>query len=478
MKTNLFIVFLILFVLKAHSQGLVVTNTANLVLTSNSNFILSQNANFINNGNVTCANNSNVKFTGIGVDQFIGGNNTISFYNLYILKAQMLAPPQTDLFLQQDAIVNGTIYLSQGHLNLRNYLVDLGTTGMVTGENYDARIRATDASKSEGAGTGTIRAIRNNPSGNVAGLGLDITPAAALGNNTRIIRGCNALQGTGSFSGNWSVFRWYRITPGSGAFTPITVNNFYYWGGTGNPELNGHAENELQLFQRMKEGSGPEYWTPREQNVNTGSDYVWGTTTNSNALNYILVTLGSKSTPLPVELYSFNATCSHTGNILIWQTASESNNAGFHVEKSNNSFDWDNIGFVQGNGNTNAIHSYSFVDNSPYYPITYYRLQQVDNDGKSELSSIVSAQCQERLIAEDFNPYYTQGQLQVALQGAPETSYKIIVTNTIGQTLYIQPYRLTENSEIVTVNTPLAAGIYYISIVSENNIISKPILIK
>ncbi len=362
MKTNLFIVFFILIILDVRSQGLVITNTANLILTSNSNFILSQNANLINNGNVTCATNSNVKFTGPGIDQYIGGTVVTSFYNLYILKNQILAPPQTDLYLQQDVKVNGTIYMSQGHLNLRNNIVDLGTTGIVSGENYNARIRATDASKNEGAGTGTIRAIRNNPTGNIAGLGLDITPSVALGNNTYITRGCNALQGTGSYTGNWSVFRWYRINPGAGTFIPVTINHFYYWGGSTNPELNGHTESELQLFQRMKDGSGPEYWTPREQNVNTSSDYVWGTTTNTNGLNYILVTLGSTSIPLPVEIVNFNVHCFKNTNQLTWQTVSESNNSGFNVEKSSDGNDWVVLGFVPGNGNSNTTVNYSYTD--------------------------------------------------------------------------------------------------------------------
>ncbi len=480
MKTN-FLIILFLLTFKIFSQGLI-NNSSNLYLTSNSNLILYTNANLINNGTINCASGSNVKFTGPFVDQYIGGLNVVSFYNLYINKAQLLAPPNVDLYLQQDVIVNGTIYMSQGHLNLRNNLVDLGTTGIVSGENYDARIRATDASKTDGAGTGYIRAIRNNPSGNVAGLGLDFTSSVALGNNTVIVRGCNALQGSGTYTGNYSIFRWYRINPGSGTASPITVNNFYYWGGTGNPELNGHIEANLQMFQQVQYWNGstnPIYWEPRTTTVTAASDFVNSTTTNNPImLNYILVTLGSTDRPLPVEFLSFDAKCNGNTNLLTWQTASETNNQGYSIEKSHNSIDWEKIGFVNGNGNVNTVSTYSFTDNNPYYSVSYYRLEQIDYDGQTHLSNLISADCKNQPITEDFHAFMNNGQFQIVLQGLQNASYNIIITNSIGQTLYYQTTRLSENKETIDVPTTMAAGLYYISIISENTIISKPFLIK
>jgi hypothetical protein len=195
-------------------------------------------------------------------------------------------------------------------------------------------------------------------------------------------------------------------------------------------------------------------------------------------LNYILVTLGSTDRPLPVEFLSFDAKCNGNTNLLTWQTASETNNQGYSIEKSHNSIDWEKIGFVNGNGNVNTVSTYSFTDNNPYYPVSYYRLEQIDYDGQTHLSNLISADCKNQPITEDFHAFMNNGQFQIVLQGLQNASYNIIITNSIGQTLYYQTTRLSENKETIDVPTTMAAGLYYISIISENTIISKPFLIK
>jgi len=478
MKNISFIIILILFSVHLFSQGLII-NASNFYLTANSNLILSGTAKWVNNGTVTCASGSNVKFTGSG-SQFIKGSNATTFSNVYTLKSNAV----DNVILLNDAFINGTLYLQTGNWDLTNKICDLGTTGNVSGENENARIRATNSDEitdgAEGSGTGIIRAMRNNPSGNTAGLGLDFSPSSSLGNNTRIIRGCNALQGTGSFTGNWSIFRWYRIQPGSGTYTPITVNKFYYWGGVNNYELNGHTEANLQMFQKVQYGAGnPIYWQPRSGTVNSGSDFVNSTTTNDAiSLNYILITLGSSDKPLPVEFISFTATCNGSKNTLTWQTASEINNKGFEVEKSSDAQDWEPIGFVEGHGNSNSLLTYSFDDMNPYHPSTYYRLVQIDYDGQSKYSQIVQASCSSENYNEDFQPIINQGQLSFNLQGIPQTTYKLILTNAIGQTLFIHHLTLSDPTQNIATNINVAAGIYYFTMISEKNIISKPILIK
>ncbi|MGQ9847802.1 MAG: hypothetical protein ACUVQP_09950, partial [Bacteroidales bacterium] len=348
------------------------------------------------------------------------------------------------------------------------------------GEAEAHRIRATDASWNDGGGTGIIRATRNNPSGNVAGLGLDFTPSSALGNNTIIERGCNKLQGSGSYTGNYSIFRWYKITPGS-SISPLTINKFYYWGGTGNPELNGHNEAHLQMFQQVQYYNGstnPIYWEPRNSSVNTGSDYVSSTTTNNPImLNYILVTLGSTDKPLPVEYLSFKAFCNNSINTITWQTASENNNLGFNIEKSNDGIEWENIGFVAGNGNTNAVSSYQFNDNSPFIPVTYYRLQQIDFDGQTKYSNIISTTCNQENVDEEIIPMYNNGQLELTINGNINNHYSIIVTNAIGQLIVLKHIQLENPLQSISIISNLADGVYYISLVSEKSIISKPLIV-
>jgi hypothetical protein len=70
---------------------------------------------------------------------------------------------------------------------------------------------------------------------------------------------------------------------------------------------------------------------------------------------------------------------------LTWHTASEVNNKGFDIERLNGN-DWENIGFVKGNSKAST---YTFTDITPLNT-SYYRLRQMDNDGKKTLSKVVS----------------------------------------------------------------------------------------
>jgi hypothetical protein len=95
---------------------------------------------------------------------------------------------------------------------------------------------------------------------------------------------------------------------------------------------------------------------------------------------------------LPVELTFFNATSESKTVVLAWKTATEVNNYGFEVERKTVSSSqtlmtsWQKIGFVQGNGTSNAPHEYSFTDQYHSSGRFVYRLKQLDNDGTFKYS--------------------------------------------------------------------------------------------
>ncbi len=105
----------------------------------------------------------------------------------------------------------------------------------------------------------------------------------------------------------------------------------------------------------------------------------------------------SQTSPLPVELTSFTAKIIEKKIVLNWLTATEVNNYGFEVQRSVVSLPtvvgdqrseegWDNIGFVEGHGNSNSLKSYSFTDKTMQYGKCSFRLKQIDFDGKFEYS--------------------------------------------------------------------------------------------
>jgi photosystem II stability/assembly factor-like uncharacterized protein len=98
---------------------------------------------------------------------------------------------------------------------------------------------------------------------------------------------------------------------------------------------------------------------------------------------------------LPVELNSFSAMVNQNIIQLKWKTSAEVNNHGFEIERASNNNSsildkWETLGFIQGSGNSNSNKEYSFQDisikgNGKYY----YRLKQIDNDGKYKFSNAI-----------------------------------------------------------------------------------------
>ncbi len=92
---------------------------------------------------------------------------------------------------------------------------------------------------------------------------------------------------------------------------------------------------------------------------------------------------------VPVELINFTAEYSDNKINLYWMTATETNNKGFEVQRSdagNHKSIWQKVGFLKGNGTTTEKHSYSFNDESVASGIYKYRLKQIDFDGKFKYS--------------------------------------------------------------------------------------------
>ncbi|MBK7867982.1 MAG: T9SS type A sorting domain-containing protein [Ignavibacteriales bacterium] len=100
---------------------------------------------------------------------------------------------------------------------------------------------------------------------------------------------------------------------------------------------------------------------------------------------------------LPVEMTSFNADVVSKGVLLRWETATETNNYGFFVQRKNNGI-WSDLAFISGMGTTLNPSSYSFLDElrPDKGDTNYYRLKQVDFSGEFSYS---------KEVAIGFTPY-------------------------------------------------------------------------
>ncbi len=97
------------------------------------------------------------------------------------------------------------------------------------------------------------------------------------------------------------------------------------------------------------------------------------------------------NTPIPVELVDFKAHFVKNSVQLDWQTASETHNLGFEIERSTDGIHFNTIEFIKSKGNSNAFTNYQFIDNSIVLNTNnYYRLKQIDNNKTTKLSKIIS----------------------------------------------------------------------------------------
>src|SRR5690554_2036117 len=93
---------------------------------------------------------------------------------------------------------------------------------------------------------------------------------------------------------------------------------------------------------------------------------------------------------LPVELTVFNGQNKQGINLLTWETATETNNDYFSIAHSSDGFSWQEIDKVSGAGNSTEVKTYSLEHRNFPSAINYYRLTQVDFDGKREVFPIIS----------------------------------------------------------------------------------------
>lgn len=192
--------------------------------------------------------------------------------------------------------------------------------------------------------------------------------------------------GTFTVDGNYtavaSSYHYIEIAgTGSGQFDVISVSGIATLNGTLTVNLiDGYTPQTGDQFVIMDAGSIAGAFATS----NLPGGYNWGITYNSD--NVVLQVLS----PLPVVWAAFEAKSTKAGVQLFWRTAAELNNKGFYVQRSIDATIWEDIGFVEGKGNSSDINTYFFVDTSPSKQTTYYRLRQIDFDQTEDYSPVRS----------------------------------------------------------------------------------------
>ncbi len=130
--------------------------------------------------------------------------------------------------------------------------------------------------------------------------------------------------------------------------------------------------------------------------------------------------------PLPVEWLSFTArgeTEGYNHSILEWATATEKNCSHYVIQHSTDGVTFSSIGEERGAGTTTERQDYDFIHDEPVIGVNYYRLKQVDFDGKYEYSNVVSVKFEMELpkLSMQLFPNPTSGILNIQIGKVIET---------------------------------------------------------
>jgi hypothetical protein len=213
-----------------------------------------------------------------------------------------------------------------------------------------------------------------------------------------------------------------------------------------------------------------------EGNGGTSGNTTAGTIISSSAITaFSPFTLASLTTanPLPIELTSFS--CSNVNrntNGLSWTTASESNNDYFAIERSSNGLEFSQIAKVNGAGNSLTTLNYNYNDVNPISGLSYYRLKQVDFNGKFSYSEICSVTNNgDGNVSFYPNPVRNNLTIDYEFSEKPQTN-TISVSDVTGKLVYVTS--TFSESKVSLDCSDLAEGIYFLKvIIGEKEVVNK-----
>lgn len=171
---------------------------------------------------------------------------------------------------------------------------------------------------------------------------------------------------------------------------------------------------------------------------------------------------------LPITLVSFDAEDKGDSVKLIWETATETNNDHFTVEKSINGTNWVEVKIIKGAGNSTSIHDYETFDNAPYSGLSYYHLKQTDYDGKTTVSRMESIYRGNGSEGFSLFPNPTRNVLVLNIKESMGMA-SVTIFNIYGQLVWSTIQNTSIKKEEIIDISSLKAGSYFIRIASSTD---------
>lgn len=194
----------------------------------------------------------------------------------------------------------------------------------------------------------------------------------------------------------------------------------------------------------------------------------------ADRMRFTLSTINKTQTPLPITLVAFTAELTDAQTTdLNWQTASETNNDFFTVERSLDGTQWETLTIVDGAGNSSVLQSYSARDPYPQAPATYYRLKQTDFNGDFTYSDIRAVSPMP--LREALSVYPNPASSHVVVNRGSEDLVQIRLLNAMGQAVEVA--QLTTGNQTQLEVSALASGVYFITVLESGKLTSQKLVV-
>lgn len=419
------------------------TNATSASLTNNGRFYAKQN--YTNNQASTPVGSGELTLNGTGA-QYISTTSASAFYKLTVNKASGLAT------LSSAVTINNTLTFTAGKLSLDNYDMTIANSATISGAGTNTYLIA--------VGNGVLKQ-------QIAALGSKAFPVGTSAAYTPITISLSMLSTTDVFDVRMLPAIYANGTTGN-VMNSNSVNATWIVtetvNGGSNATLTCQWPSSLELtgfnrlFSRLAHYTSSAWDYGLLNIMASGSNPYTVTRAGFTSFSPFAVTMLMAILPAS----SFEVTGKNNGNenLINWSTTSEQNTAYYAVEASLNGTDFTEGGRVLAAGNSNSLSSYNFVHREINQQSYYYRIKQVDADGKIAYSKTIRINVAALKTATLYpNPVKDKTTISFSLQHS--SSIIANITNASGLLIKTFNQRYTKGEHKMNLDlSMLSAGSY------------------
>jgi len=222
-------------------------------------------------------------------------------------------------------------------------------------------------------------------------------PSADLGCVTASVE--NAGNTWIPYYGGYRSQKTFVLTPVTNASGTTYAGTFYFT----NAELAGRTASNLKLAKTEASSVNSSTTLNTKSVITTTATYnTTGVTFTGSFTDFSRYFLVDQYTVLPIELISFTGNLVEHNSILNWRTSSELNNQEFDVQWSPDGIHFTTLGIVPSKGSSSTNEYYTYTHVQPLNGVNYYRLKEIDNDGKFAYSETVAILVTDSPVTDPF----------------------------------------------------------------------------